>query len=126
MFSRLALTGRGRGCEKIQCVVGNGRRTVPCRDHERFGNKCVVGDEERCGERSLQQSGELFHSFSAQRPQALRVVQIRASRPHNPRAVSSKPLSSFGKGEFHKTQCSSPLFAADTAEVYDFLNCYRT
>jgi serine/threonine protein kinase len=27
---------------KIQCVVGNGRRTLPGRDYETIGNECVV------------------------------------------------------------------------------------
>ena len=45
---------------KIQCVVGNGRRTVPRRDYETFGNECLARNEERCSERSLQQSEEFF------------------------------------------------------------------
>jgi hypothetical protein len=41
-------------------VVGNGRCTVPCRDYETIANECIVRNEERCGERSLQQSDDFF------------------------------------------------------------------
>ena len=37
-------------------MVGNGHRTVPCDDYETVGNECVVRNEKRSGERSLQQS----------------------------------------------------------------------
>jgi hypothetical protein len=53
-------------CEEIQCVVGNGRRTVPCRDYEAIANESVVRSEERCGERSLQQSDDFIACGAAQ------------------------------------------------------------
>lgn len=40
--------------------VGNGHRTVPYRDYQTNVNECGVRNEERCGERSLQQSDDFF------------------------------------------------------------------
>jgi len=47
--------------KKFQCVAGNGRRTVLCRDYATFGNESARRNA--ASERSLQKSDELFRSF---------------------------------------------------------------
>jgi hypothetical protein len=48
--------------EKVQREVGNGRRTVPCSGTRPLTMSALSVNEERCGERSLQQADNL-HTF---------------------------------------------------------------
>jgi hypothetical protein len=87
-------------CEKIQCAVGNGRRTVPCRDYETIANECVVRNEERCGERSLQHNPTISSRSRGSEGESHNVAESRQS-------ASGGLVRSLASSERDRVQCPS-------------------